>query len=153
MPKLFCLSTIPTQSGEPLCYDQGRVDRKRVAYRAVSNLVSITFLNALREYCVFAMRGFWVLWWACRYQDLLHSFVKYWTVWFKSYSILKMRGIDWSFILYHNFIQLWEWMWHYTVPLHVRQHFNHVFAHELTIVRILVLPNIKYAVTSCPFSE
>ena len=29
-----------------------------------------------REYCVLAMRGFWVLWWACRYQDLLYSFVK-----------------------------------------------------------------------------
>ena len=43
VPELFCLSSIPTQSGEPLCYDQGRLDRKRVAYRAVSNLVSITF--------------------------------------------------------------------------------------------------------------
>ena len=27
---------------------------------------------------------------------------KYWTVWFKSYSILKMSGIDGSFILYNN---------------------------------------------------
>ena len=41
--ELFCLSSIPTQSGEPLCYDQGRLDRKRVAYRAVSDLVSMTF--------------------------------------------------------------------------------------------------------------
>ena len=32
--------------------------------------------HCLREYCVFAMLGFWVLWWACGYQDLLHSFVK-----------------------------------------------------------------------------
>ena len=52
------------------------------------------------------MRGFWELWWACRYQDLLHSFVKIkikkWTVKFKSYSILKMSGIDGSFILYNN---------------------------------------------------
>ena len=52
VPKLFCLSTIPTQSGEPLCYDQGRVDRKRVAYRAVSNLVSITFC----ERCTWILR-------------------------------------------------------------------------------------------------
>ena len=28
--------------------------------------------------------------------------LKYWTVWFKSYSILKMSGIDGSFILYNN---------------------------------------------------
>ena len=41
--KLFCLSTISTQSGEPLCYDQGSADRKSVAYCAVANLVSITF--------------------------------------------------------------------------------------------------------------
>ena len=41
--KLFCLSTIPTQSGEPLCNDQGSADRKRVAYCAVANVLSNTF--------------------------------------------------------------------------------------------------------------
>ena len=103
MPKLFCLSTVPTQSGEPLCYDQGRVDRKRVAYRAVSNLVSITFC----ERCTWILRfcDAWLLGIVMSVQvsRFTAQFCKkYWMVWFKSYSILKMSGIDGSFILYNN---------------------------------------------------
>ena len=55
--KLFCLSTIPTHQGEPLCYDQERADRKRVVNHAVSNLVSITFC----ERSTWILR-FWDVW-------------------------------------------------------------------------------------------
>ena len=40
---------------------------------------------------------------------------KYWTVWFKSYSILKMSGIDGSFILYNN-NKYWTFISHQYQP-------------------------------------
>ena len=98
VPKLFCLSTIPTQSGEPLCYDQGRVDRKRVAYRAELNLVSITFCE--RSTWILRFCDAWLLGIVMSVQvsRFTAQFCKN-AVWFKSYSILKMSGTDGSFIL------------------------------------------------------
>ena len=104
VPELFCLSWIPTESGEPLCYDQGRLDRKRVAYVPCSIKFSLNhflwtlYVNTAFLRCV-----------ASGYCDeragiKIYCTVlsKYWMVWFKSYSILKMSGIGGSFILYNN---------------------------------------------------
>ena len=42
---------------------------------------------------------------------------KYWTVWFKSYSILKMSGIDGSFILYNNNRSLMKFIYNWSINL------------------------------------
>ena len=58
------LGTISTQSDEPLSYDQGRADRKRVAYRIpfqyqiiLNHFLWTLYVNT----AFFAMHGFWVL--------------------------------------------------------------------------------------------
>ena len=100
MPKLFCLSSIPTQSG---VLQSGEAWPKACGIPcsikfSLNHFLWTLYVNTAFLRCV-----------ASGYCDeragiKIYCTVlsKYWTVWFKSYSILKMSGIDGSFILYNN---------------------------------------------------
>ena len=51
-----------------------------------------------------------------------------------------------------NFIPLWEWTWRHNASPQVRQRFNCAFLYDNS-AHVSVLPYIKHAVTSRPFSK